>query len=543
MNRAAAALAGALLGLLASLALAAAFATPASAHAALVRTSPTSGAVLAAAPIEVVLTFSEGVSAVPGKVRVIAPDGTRADSGAPVVRAGVVTVPLRSGTPKGTYLVNFRVISADAHPVAGAFTYSVGAPSQIPSPATDNGATNPVVSTLIPIAKYLGYAGLVMVVGPALVLAALWPQRLSRRRPARIVWLGLGTIAAAAVIEVLLQAPYETGTRLSGEGLRAVLGSTFGTAHVIRVAVVVAAAFLLRPLMAGREGTTDRALLAILAVVGVATWSLSGHAAASAVPPVTVLADAAHLSAMAVWLGGLGMLLGFLLRQANERELQAILPIWSRWATLAVSTLLVAGTLHALVEIGTPAALVDTAYGRLVMVKVALFGGILWVAWFSRKLVRSRVAGKEPGRLRRTVAVELTAAAAVVAIAAVLVQTTPGRTAQANQSTAAGPYSTVLNDKSYSLQMDVDPAKTGNNAVHLFAYTPDGKPLKVLEWKATAALPSGAIEPMQIPLLPITENHAIGQIPLTAPGFWEFRFTLRFTEIDQATVATTVHIR
>ena len=111
----------------------------------------------------------------------------------------------------------------------------------------------------------------------------------------------------------------------------------------------------------------------MLGVVALGTWPLAGHPAASPVPAVSVVVDAVHLASMAVWLGGLVMLVGFLLRQADERELGAILPIWSRWAALAVAALVLAGVVQALIEVGTLSALVSTTYGRLILVKVGLF--------------------------------------------------------------------------------------------------------------------------------------------------------------------------
>lgn len=95
----------------------------------------------------------------------------------------------------------------------------------------------------------------------------------------------------------------------------------------------------------------------------------------------------------------------------------------------------------------------------------------------------------------------------------------------------------------YSLQVELDPAERGNNSIHLYAYTPDNRPQPVKEWKATAALPSAGIEPIEIPLLGLTDNHAYGEISLPAAGQWQLRFTLRTTEIDQATVTATVPIK
>jgi copper transport protein len=542
--------AAALAGVLCGLSVALAQPSPASAHARLVQTTPAAGEVVGSGPLEVLIAFSEPVSPVPGKIKVIGPDGEPADGGEPARRGSVVAIPLRTTVSRGTYLVSYRVISADGHPIGGTFSYSVRERSTTPTSgdAVAGGDTDPLVRGMIPVAKYLGFAGLVLVVGAVLALTALWPRRLSRRGPARLAWLGVGLVGLSAVAGLVLQAPYTTGAPLAGitvAGVRDVLGTTVGAMYLVRLAVLSAVALLLRRLLAGRGGTAGRALLAVLGLVGLVTWPLAGHPAVSPVPLVTVFADVAHLAGMAVWLGGLVMLIGFLLRRAREHELVEILPTWSRWAVAAVCTLLVAGTANAVVEVGTTRALLTTAYGRLILAKVALIAVVLGVAYWSRRMVRAGTAARRPGRLRRLVGVELAVTAVVIAVAAMLVQTTPSRTASATPETvavAATVYTTTLNDELFSLRVEIVPARAGNNTVRLYAYTAADGPRAVAEWKATAAPAGDGLEPIEIPLLRITENQAFGDFVLPQGGTWVFRFTARVSEIDQSTVTATVDI-
>jgi copper transport protein len=523
---------------------------PAGAHAALVASDPGNGAIVPDAPNKVTLTFSESVSLVAGKIQVLAPDGTRADQGEPSAAGSAITIPLRGGGGRGTYLVSFRVISADSHPIGGSFTYSVGAPSAPPN--ATSAATNdvdPVVRVLIPVAKYLGYAGLVLLVGPALVLALLWPHRLSRTGPARVIWAGIGLVAVSTLAAIWLQVPYSIGTSLFDVrvgDLQDVLGSTFGAVMLVRLGVLCAAALLLRPLLsgAGKESKTDLALLGVLGVAALATWPLTGHPTASPVAGVSVVIDAIHLAAMSVWLGGLLMLAVFLLRQADERELGAILPIWSRWAATAVTALILAGVVQALIEVASWKGLVDSTYGRLILVKVALAGCVLGVAWFSRRLVLRRTAEAEPRGLRRAVAAELAITAVIVGVTAALVQIAPPRTAEAAETAALTntTISRTLTNSTTALQVDVFPATVGNNSIHLYAYTPDNKPLKVVEWSGTAALPAKGIEPFQIPMLRIEDFHAVGDVALPAAGEWTLKFTVRTSDIDQTTLSLTATI-
>ncbi|MEU4217852.1 copper resistance protein CopC [Actinoplanes sp. NPDC026623] len=523
-------------------------AAPASAHAALVASDPASDTIVPDAPNKVTLTFSESVQLISGKIQVLAPDGSRADQGEPQANGNTVVIPLRTGGGRGTYLVSYRVVSADSHPVAGSLTYSVGATS---TPPTENGAAesvDPVVRALIPVGKYLGYTGLVLLIGPVLVLALLWPHRLSRSGPARLVWSGVGLVLGSTVLAIWLQAPYTTGSGLfdvTGADLRDVLGSTFGAVMLVRLGVVVAAALLLRPLLSGEGGGSkaDLALLGVLGVAALATWPLTGHPTASPVAGVSVVVDTIHLGSMAVWLGGLVMLAGFLLRLADERELGAILPIWSRWAATAVAALLIAGSVQALIEVASFEGLFGSTYGRLILAKIALAAVVMAMASYSRRLVRDRRAESGPGRLRRVVIAELAVTAVVLGVTAALVQIAPPRTATAADGGAASTTisQTVAND-SASLQVDVFPATVGNNSLHLYAYTLDNKPLPVVEWTATAALPSKGIEPIEVPLLRITDFHAIGDVALPAAGDWTLKFTLRTSEIDQSTLTMTVKI-
>jgi len=544
-RRALAAAAGLLFGLLCVLLGPAA---PASAHAALVASDPASGTIVPDAPNKVTLTFSESVQLISGKIQVLAPDGSRADQGDPQADGGTVTVPLRTGAGRGTYLVSYRVVSADSHPVAGSLTFSVGAASTPPTESEATESVDPVVRGLIPVGKYLGYAGLVLLVGPVLVLALLWPHRLSRRGPARLVWTGFGLVLGSTVLALWLQAPYSTGSGLfdvTGGDLRDVLGSTFGAIMLVRLGVLVAAAFMLRPMLRGDDGGSkaDLALLGVLGVGALATWPLTGHPTASPVAGVSIVVDAIHLAAMSVWLGGLVMLAGFLLRQANERELGAILPIWSRWAATAVAALIIAGSVQALIEVASFKGLYDSTYGRLILVKIGLAAVVIGVAAYSRRLVRSRTAETGPRRLRGVVLAELAVTAVVLGVTAALVQIAPPRTATAAESaTTSTTISQTITSGSVSLQVDVFPATVGNNSIHLYAYTPDNKPLPVVEWTATAALPAKGIEPIEVPLLRITDFHAIGDIGLPMAGDWTLKFTVRTSEIDQSTLTMTAKI-
>jgi copper transport protein len=542
-------LAGLLFGLLFGLAVPA---TPAWAHAYLVASDPADGAVVGNAPQEVTLSFSEPVRLVADRILVVGPDGERVDQGEPQREGADVTIPLDGAAEaQGTYLVSFRVVSADSHPVAGSITFSVGAPSEPPTVPVSQDLDDPALRTAMGVSRYVGYAGLVLVVGPALVLARLWPQRLPRRSMSRTLWIGLGLVGASTLASVWLQGPYSTGGRLSETSagdVGEVLQSTYGQAHLVRLGVIVAVGVMLRPLTAGRAGRADLVLLAVLAVVGLGTWPVAGHPVASPLPAVSIAATTVHLAAAAFWIGGLVVLVAFLLRLANQRELGAILPVWSGWAALAVVALLITGLIQAVIEVGTLGAVWSTSYGRFLLAKVGLVGAVIGIAAFSRWLVRQRLAALQPRAMRMAVGLEAALLAVVVAVSSALVQTTPARTeAAAGQAVtgAAAPSANrnrTLTHDLFTLEVLVEPGEVGDNTVHLYAFTSDREQLPVAEWTATAALPEAGVEPMTIRMQRITDNHALGDVSLPLAGEWLFRFTVRVSEVDQATVATTVPV-
>jgi copper transport protein len=364
----------------------------------------------------------------------------------------------------------------------------------------------------------------------------------------RLVRAGLGLLVAATVAGLWLQAPYRSGggpLDVSAADLSAVLASGPGTALLVRLGIVATVAALLPPLLRGRAGRPRMALLLVLALAGLATWPLAGHAVASPVPAASILAAVVHLAAMAAWLGGLVVLVGVLLRRAHPRVLAVILPVWSRWATIAVVWLVGGGAVQAVIEVGAPRSLIGSDYGRLVAAKVALLVAVLVAAGYARRSVRRRTAPADGhGRLGRAVALEVAGIAVVLGLSAVLVQTTPGRSAAGPAGAAAfDGFAQTLTSPLYTLQFDVYPVQLGeNNTVHAYVYTPDGRPLRAVEWKLTAALPSRGVEPVTTPLLGIGEHHGIGAVTFPVPGDWQLRFTIRTSEIDQATVSTTVRV-
>ncbi|OKJ74140.1 copper resistance CopC/CopD family protein [Streptomyces sp. CB02460] len=494
------ALLGAVLGLLLAVA------APASAHAALTGSDPQDGAVVATAPTQVTLTFSEQVALGADSIRVLDPSGKRADTKAaprdlhsgPTVKYGVA---LRGGLDDGTYTVAWQAVSADSHPVSGAFTFSIGAPSETTVALPDSEAGGGLVGTLYDIARYAAYAGFIVLAGGAAFVLACWQRGAGARPLQRLVVRGWLTLTAATIAMLLLRSSYtgsgKLGDVLDLDGLKAVLDTKPGAALVSRLLLLGAGALFVAVLFgtyAKREDPREKRDLtfglaiggAVIAAGIAGTWALAEHASTGIQPGIAMPVDVLHLLAVAAWLGGLVALLTALYRTPDLTS--AAVRRFSTIAFVSVVVLVATGVYQSWRQVGTWSALTGTGYGQLLLVKVGLVAVLVGIASMSRRwtgklakggdapaavtpeadeepeaepdttedparaaqLARQRAAvataekkrirDADPGRsgLRRSVLAEVGVAVALLAVTTVLTSTEPGRTQEeAARSTSA----------------------------------------------------------------------------------------------------------
>ncbi|MFI6860221.1 copper resistance CopC/CopD family protein [Streptomyces sp. NPDC050421] len=380
-----------------------AVAGPASAHAALTGSDPQDGAVVAAAPKAVTLTFSEQVAMGEGSIRVLDPAGKRADTeeaprdlhSGSTVKYGVS---LHTGLPDGTYTVAWQAVSADSHPVSGAFTFSIGAPSETTVALPDNEAGGGLVGTLYGIARYAAYAGFIVLVGGAAFVLACWQRGAGSRPLQRLVVRGWMTLTAATIAMLLLRSPYTGSGKLGDafdlDGLKAALDTKPGAALVSRLLLLGASALFIAVLFgayAKREDEREKKDLtfglaiggAVIAAGIAGTWALAEHASTGIQPGIAMPVDVLHLLAVAAWLGGLTALLIALYRTPDITA--AAVRRFSRIAFISVLVLTATGIYQSWRQVGSWSALTGTGYGQLLLVKVGLVAVLVGVAGISRR--------------------------------------------------------------------------------------------------------------------------------------------------------------
>ncbi|MDT0545577.1 copper resistance CopC/CopD family protein [Streptomyces lonegramiae] len=375
-------------------------ASSASAHAALTETDPADGAVVKAAPSQVRLTFSEGVLLSGDSVRVLDPKGNRVDTGKPAHVGGkssTAGVALHAGLPDGTFTVAWKVVSEDSHPVAGAFTFSIGAPSKTKAKVPSAAGPDETVETLYDIGRYVAYGGFTVLVGGC-VFAGLCRSS----RPVQKLTVG-GWVAlfSATLLLLLLRGPYTDGKGIGGVfdlgGLSDVLSTKAGAALLSRLMLLGAAALFLAVLFgsyARRAADEDQGRRQDLAFglafggtvvsVGIAaTWAMAEHASVGIQSTVAMPVDVVHLLAVGVWLGGLAALVATL--RAGEPIGRTAVHRFSRLAFGSVVVLVLTGLYQSWRQVGSWDALTGTEYGRWLLVKVGLVAVLVAIASVSRR--------------------------------------------------------------------------------------------------------------------------------------------------------------
>ncbi|WP_246063682.1 copper resistance protein CopC [Blastococcus colisei] len=567
-------------------------APPAAAHATLVATTPGESARLAAAPREVTLQFSEGVSLGAGFVRVLSVEGRRLDADAATVDGAVITVPMRDDVPEGSYVVTYRVVSADAHPISGGYAFVVGDGELVSAVEAAAGQdTDPLVAALLPLARWLGFTGVALAIGVPVFLLVCWPSGWAVPRMQRLTSVGLTGIVVGGAATFLLQGPYTAGTGLGSVFdpllLEATAASLFGVAVIARVVVAVMLAMLLQLAWDWGEAPSAPvvASFAFMASEVVATTAAAGHPAAGPLPGLAVAVAAVHVAAMAVWLGGLiALLVGVLRTGAAVHDLHSVLPRFSVLAFGAVVALALTGLVQAVREVGALSALVSTTYGRLLMAKLVVVLCLLGVAgvsraWVQRHLGTARrrppsrrvtahafaaVGGEAVGdevpdpqvdvpatagvddirSLCGSVLLEVAIGAVVLVASAFLVGTPPARSALSQAVDVTVPLQSDAGATTGSVRISVAPAEPGQNALDVYLFDEVGGLVQPRGIRVTLTEAEQEVGPLDVELVRRGPGHLAGSgFSIPGPGTWALTVIVRLDEFTAASASTDIRVR
>ncbi len=592
-------------------ALVALLAAPASAHASLLSTDPSSGGVYDSPPKAITLRFSEGVEVSLGGIRVYTSDRDRVVTGKPEHPNGqqsVVTTSLPK-LDKGTYVVTWRVVSADSHPIDGAYTFQVGAKATLSDKNAKNAAASLLSTTggsrtvgvVYGIDRGVLFAGLALLIGGVVFLAAVWQQGRDLTRAKWLVWSGWIAVTVTTVLGIALEGVYAAGLPLGDlfdtTVFRDVLDTRYGHVALVRLALLVLAIPLLRVLLQRRPAAEHPLplwwkLSALVVGAGLAvTPGIAGHAGTGIQTGLAIPADLVHVAGMACWLGGLVMLCVAVLPRRNVEELRTVLPRYSALALGAVVALVVSGGYQAWRQVGSFNELKSTDYGRLLIAKLVAFAALIVAAAFSREVVNRRfrdlppeedddelvtaddpvlvgagVGGRggsddgaratggydgtdldwddddedeaEMARLRRSVWVEVLIAVVILGITAMLVNAAPAR-AQNTQ-----PVSLTLKSRQVWVYADIEPGAAGPSDMHFTALPTGGGPATITDMTVQLTRPGEDLPPFTVPLQKLGAGHYYAPLyDIPYSGKWQMTIRVQLGATDEAVLTSPFTLR
>ncbi len=516
----------------------------ASAHAYLVSTTPSASGTVDVAPKEVTLTFDEAVEPRFALISVTDKDGHLETSGAlsrSPSNPDTLMVPLKH-VPEGWYLVFWRAISVDGHPVRGFFTFAVG-PNPGPAPQFAVPSTSETAATpQLVVTRWLTFLGVMCAIG-------LFVLRIGIARPVvrRVDGVALGPLNLAFGISALVAlavVPIYLLFATAQFALRSVFdigtlvplfsASAFGRGYLdlelcfaLFVATASVALWVDRP---DRPQRSVVELLSVLAAIVAAGAVLivpgaAGHAAQTAPRGISLALDWVHLASGSVWIGGLvGLIVLWFTLPARRRvaALAVCVPRFSAVALVAVALLLGSGIWATVNHMPTLPALWQTSYGQAILVKSGLLAVAILVSAVNLFKTKPRLAaartnpelGVPTARLlRNLVATEAAIVTSAVLVAAVLSSLPPPPKSLALESGALakvgpGPVSHAVTTGGYVVKFVVAPNRAAAPNAFTISVTKGGEPV------------TGADVRLTFVMLDMEMGNQVFAFKETAPGIY-----------------------
>ncbi|HEV7677051.1 MAG TPA: copper resistance protein CopC [Candidatus Dormibacteraeota bacterium] len=437
----------------------------ASAHALAQSASPAPGSTVQTSPQVVTVTFGEAPDVHLSDIGVLDSSGQSHNAGPTQAVPGddrslqVAVRPLG----RGVYTVSWRTVSSvDGHYAAGAFAFGVGVSVDAVLAGGGTGSASswggaPPPSALAVAGRWTLFAGLVLLVGAALVATAVFP---TARRSTLQAAAGAWVLAIAGTFMVT-----EAQRSAAGISWGSLLSSSLGHAFVWRVvtAGIAGAALLGARVLRGASLGRAARVASGLAAAG-AMWVDAAYSHASGESPTwfNVAAQWVHVLAVGVWIGGLAALL-LAIRGRPAKEKAAAVRRMSTAAAIALLVVAASGIARAWVEVASWGDLWGTSFGKLVLLKLALLLVLAGLGAVNRWRHVPRASRVLRG-LQRVASTEVVIGAAALLVAAALVNVAPPVSAA---QTAAAQQGLVVTGSdagtTVRLRLELTPGTAGVN--------------------------------------------------------------------------------
>lgn len=500
------------------------------AHANQVQSSPVANSRLDAAPDRVTVLFTEPIEADFSEIKVLNRDGRQVDNGDFEVDPTEPRAIFASLPPleSGAYVVSWSNVSQiDGHRVSGAFSFAVG--DFEPDPVAP--AETPLLQSLAdPWTRGLSLIGFMLLFGvlffETAIMRAVRPAQTARiaKIARRALALGLILLLAIRIFALFDRAAAIAQRNLFAldlDTLANLLQNQWGQVWLAQVALLLVALALVLGAPAFKARVNRGALGALLLILSLAALMLNSfvsHAGGLDVQirRVALANDIVHITAAAVWIGGI---CGVTLYGAVELKrrgsaataglLKALLPRFTPPALTAALVVVCSGMLSSLLQVGGVAAFASP-YGAALLFKIATVAVLILVALINVFFVAPRLRrSARPRRFVSGVALEMALTIAIVAAAGWLTALEPATQYEARVAAERGMVVNQTAEQGINATTVIAPGGVGANEIIVTLTDANGAPPAAIT--DVRARVSSLAQPLNEPSLSLTQ---------TAPGEW-----------------------
>jgi copper transport protein len=497
------------------------------AHATLLSALPGEGVTLPAPPSVMRLDFNEPVS--PSVMRLVRPTGKVVTLTNVSAENKSVTIATPVMSDLGTYVLSWRVISADGHPVGGVVTFAVGHPSAGVSAPPNVGAI--AVHVGIWIVQFVLSVALFIGVGGAFFTAWLAAKRPLPRQGLLAAAMTCGI--AAALISIPLQGldalaeplrnAWRTDVWLEG------FDTSWGSTVLIAVAALVAGLLAI-----GFQNRSWARACAMLALIGIGLALVaSGHASTAEPRLLNIPVVFLHGVCVALWIGSL-LPLALAVPAGDSVALQR----FSRLIPVPLLVLVASGMVLAFVQLDRPDALWTTDYGRVLSAKIALVLVLLALGALNRYALVPRLAITGTRRLVAVIAVEFALAVVILGLVGLWRFMPPPRALAAAEMT----YIHFHAGRAMA-QIEVTPVRARGAAVSIDVTDDDLKPVAAKEVDLVIWNPSAGIEPIRrSATFQGGARWRVSGLHIPVAGVWRMRVEILISDFDKVMLEDNVEL-
>jgi copper transport protein len=450
--------------------------------------------------------------------------------------------------PDGLYTISWRVLSTDGHSTEGSFAFGIGVAVASTTALPTINETIPVDSAFI---RWINLLSLSIGVGSIAFWIFVWKPAVPQGQPdverwmQRVIWSGWVLLGVSGILMLLLQVSIAAGISVldavTNPAFGAVLsGSRYGQVWLARLVLWLGLGGVLW------FARHERWLYQVALILGgliLLTNSLYSHASVMQQDTlVAVVGDWLHLTATAVWIGGLiqfFIVIGSARHQFGSTTsiLSDLVGHFSNFMRVTVAGLILSGFYAAWLQVGSLDALFTTVYGQVLLVKLILVVPLLAISAVNliltqRGLQQGRTVWTE--RLRGLVGAEITLTVGILAAVGVMTAIAPARTVLAVRNagtlgTTGNSYLEMQTTDTLMVHLDIMPGYVGENTFIITLFDPAGRPVT----DATRIrlrfdhIGQNLGQSELRPELQRDGSYAITGANLSIPGTWRIRMTVQ----------------